>query len=376
MLGDDTRDNDWITTPVDPKTRLFRKYPHAPTCDPDKAVPLAALCDSPEIVQPDPRPRSWWSGMTASLAGLTPSRSVFAPLLNITHFRLLEWKYNSKDGVSAGNMETLCQDVHGAPDFNLQDSISFRVPAAEALLDREDHFAKEDGWIEATLDIPVPSTGAEVPESHAARFAVSGFFYRRLVPVIVSFFETASRELLHFTPFEIYLQLSDGTSERIFTEFYNSVAWVEEHLKTRAEFKDKMRGAVDIAIAGIILYSDSTHLAQFGTKAAWPIYAFFANESKHTRNKPTKFSAQHIGYIPSVRVRLCALSAPAELGCRSLQSLRHGSANTSMHSLRPLFWHISSEKLCRQCTSCFWTTSLWRRMFMGFQSPALMGLCD
>ena len=54
-------------------------------------------------------------------------------------------------------------------------------------------------------------------------------------------------------------------------------------------------------IVSALLYSDSTHLASFGSASLWPIYLYLGNISKYTRSKPTSFSAHHIAYIPTVR---------------------------------------------------------------------------
>ena len=48
------------------------------------------------------------------------------------------------------------------------------------------------------------------------------------------------------------------------------------------------------------LVNDCTHLAQFGQAKAWPIYAYFGNQSKYTHCKPSTHSAQIVGYVPPV----------------------------------------------------------------------------
>ena len=45
-------------------------------------------------------------------------------------------------------------------------------------------------------------------------------------------------------------------------------------------------------------WSDSTHLANFGTAALWPLYIFFGNQSKWLRGKPRTASCHHAAYIP------------------------------------------------------------------------------
>ena len=57
---------------------------------------------------------------------------------------------------------------------------------------------------------------------------------------------------------------------------------------------------LETVVAAIMLWSDSTHLANFGNAALWPIYMFIGNLSKYTRAKATSFSAHHLAYIPKV----------------------------------------------------------------------------
>ena len=52
----------------------------------------------------------------------------------------------------------------------------------------------------------------------------------------------------------------------------------------------------------MMVWSDSTHLAEFGNASLWPIYLFFGNQSKYSRAKPTDFAAHHIAYMPKVDV--------------------------------------------------------------------------
>lgn len=55
------------------------------------------------------------------------------------------------------------------------------------------------------------------------------------------------------------------------------------------------------ALAALMIYSDGTHLAQFGSASLCPLYAFFGNQSKYDRAKPSHFAAHHVAYMPSVR---------------------------------------------------------------------------
>jgi hypothetical protein len=80
---------------------------------------------------------------------------------------------------------------------------------------------------------------------------------------------------------------------------------LEEDAKIQAQPRDASDNPnTEVAIAPILVWSDSTHLANFGTASLWPIYIFFGNLSKYTRGKPTAFAAHHLAYIPSVSFAL------------------------------------------------------------------------
>ena len=58
--------------------------------------------------------------------------------------------------------------------------------------------------------------------------------------------------------------------------------------------------ALEKAIVPLLVYSDSTHLANFGTASLWPIYIWFGNISKNTRLRASSFSAHHLAYLLSI----------------------------------------------------------------------------
>ena len=77
-------------------------------------------------------------------------------------------------------------------------------------------------------------------------------------------------------------------------------AMLEEHARIKSD-PPKVPGCnLETVIAGIMLWSDSTHLASFGNAALWPIYLFVGNQSKYARAKPSAFAAHHLAYIPKV----------------------------------------------------------------------------
>ena len=50
----------------------------------------------------------------------------------------------------------------------------------------------------------------------------------------------------------------------------------------------------------LMLRSDATHLASFGTASLWPVYVFFGNQSEYGASKPSECAAYHLAYIPKV----------------------------------------------------------------------------
>ncbi len=85
--------------------------------------------------------------------------------------------------------------------------------------------------------------------------------------------------------------------EHVWGELYTSDAFLEAEQDLINSQTDTLHPSV---IAGYMIWSDSTHLAQFGQAKAWPIYAFIGNQSKYMRCKPTARAARVIGYIPPV----------------------------------------------------------------------------
>ncbi|KIO00412.1 hypothetical protein M404DRAFT_49710, partial [Pisolithus tinctorius Marx 270] len=53
-------------------------------------------------------------------------------------------------------------------------------------------------------------------------------------------------------------------------------------------------------VTAIMLWSDLTHLANFGHAALWPIYLYLGNQSKYVCAKPNSFAAHHVAYIPKL----------------------------------------------------------------------------
>ena len=93
----------------------------------------------------------------------------------------------------------------------------------------------------------------------------------------------------------------DTPPERVWGELYTSDAFLNAEKDLINAHPNPLHPCV---LAAFMIWSDSTHLAQFGQAKAWPIYAYFGNQSKYARCKPSTHSSRVVGYVPPVSDRL------------------------------------------------------------------------
>jgi hypothetical protein len=124
-----------------------------------------------------------------------------------------------------------------------------------------------------------------------------------LTAVIQAAFSSPLASHFHLSPFKLlHKSPSEPEEERVFSELYNSDVFIEEHDNVQRvplppNEPDCKRERV---VAALMFWSDSTHLANFGTAKLWPIYLLFGNVSKYIRGQPNSGACQHLAYIPSL----------------------------------------------------------------------------
>ncbi|KAJ7686925.1 hypothetical protein B0H17DRAFT_939873 [Mycena rosella] len=273
--------------------RIFCEYPYRPSYDPDSHVTaddlanfpleeehlaeLATKHDSPDSTQPPP---PW-------------------PFTNMTKYNSMSWLNTGSNQKSEAETTRLVDEVINAPDFSREDLRGFSAHRENQLFDKAssaDAPWNRDEWKEVDVDIDIPSGVKNVP-AHA--FKIPGLHRRSIVEVIKSAFADVSARDFHLTPFKRLVKSASGVITRVYDEVYTSDAWLNAHdllQKQPAEAGCKL----ERVIAGLMFWSDSTHLADFGTAKAWPIYMYFANLSKYVRARPSSGACHHIAYIPSV----------------------------------------------------------------------------
>ena len=302
---------------------LYRVYRgRAPQHDPEGQFTLESLCDAPELVGSARGERPWWSGLGANTAADAAAlddgtdtnagddegaeKPPYAPFDSPSSYLLVNWHYSASEGKSIADLDSLVKKAILAPNFNPADLETFS--AARELKKIDDYFdepgfSAKDGWKKASVKIRLPCDGHKYPsEKDAPTFTVDGVWYRDLVQIVESACKDETAAKFHLIPHQLKWLPSDSEDAElvdVVSELYNSQAMNADYANVLKRSKD-LDCELEPVIIALQTWSDSTHLANFGTASLWPIYAYFGNLSKYVRGKPTSFSAQHLAYLPTV----------------------------------------------------------------------------
>jgi hypothetical protein len=296
---------------------LYRIYPIRPTLVPDAIPNLEDVCDAPGLETfKNPLPGRWWARFGSTVMTTAKKiNNIFAPFENSTIFRLMNWYHSSSGEMSVSRLNSLVKDVINPPDFLKEHLDNFSAKRELERMDEEDDksypFSNENVWNISTVTIPLPAEGVRhASENHAPVLEVPGVHHRKLVEAITTAFQDETAKKFHYVPHHLYWKPTpESEPDRVITDLFNSDAFISEYKELLMHPPEPPPNSVpppgsgpdiETAIAAMMLWSDSTHLAEFGTASLWPIYLFFGNQSKYSRAKPTDFAAHHVAYIPSV----------------------------------------------------------------------------
>ncbi|KAI6100080.1 hypothetical protein EDD16DRAFT_1697278 [Pisolithus croceorrhizus] len=211
----------------------------------------------------------------------------------------------------------LVHDVLLAEDFKPEDLSGFNAQTAIKNMDRLEATPTSnskstdapkfwDGWkTNVDVDIQVPSCEKCKSSERCGRiFTVHGFAY-----LPASFMEAISK-WFHLTPFK-----------RIWkSPLYTSDAWHTAHDDVQKQRRED-GCTLERVITGLMFWSDSTHLTQFGHATAWPVYLFFGNLSKYKRASASSGLCHPVAFIPS-----------CEFLPKSLDKFLNGLTNRKNHA--------------------------------------------
>ena len=369
---------------------IFHEYPYRPSFDPDASVLVEDLANFPCHRAPG-RSDSFDDG-SRNMPNTTPpphdvhpretsARIAPWPFKNMTTWRFMRWLHTGSTTKSEAEASRLVQDVFHAVDFDPNDLVTINVHRENQSLDAADRVSLReqesdgevtsesggattagtsmeggDGWCEATVEIEIPTGAKDGSTPRMQRLGVPGLWHRSLTEIVKSAFVGPLSEHFHLSPFRRFWKSTvTGTVERLYDELYTSDAWLEAHDKLqKMERSDGCK--LERVIAGMMFWSDATHLATFGEAKAWPVYVFFGNLSKYVRWGNGPLACHHVAYIPSVSyMRLWNHGKPTLTLLRQLPDSIHSfmsqfrtdagkkSSPILTHCRRELFhavWHI------------------------------------
>ncbi|KAG6884335.1 hypothetical protein C0992_006502, partial [Termitomyces sp. T32_za158] len=292
---------------------LFRRYRVLPSQDPDEDITIYHVADAPtfvhEILEGQALDPLAAFGPTAKEIGAQSDESTshFFPFLNASVFRLMSWFYSSKK-LTLATLDRLVQSVILAPDFQPQHFEGFSAMQENRRLD-DLHVSdtsinsllpswfSSDKWRKGSVKLPLPLTHKSYrSESNAPTLKID-FYHRDFVEVLKSGIQDYAAKKFHWHGFQLFWKPSENEPEqRVYGEAYTS----DYFLKLEETIIPVEGCNLEIAVIPLMLYSDSTQLANFGTAALWPLYMWFGSISKYIRGKTTSFSAHHIAYLPSL----------------------------------------------------------------------------
>ena len=293
---------------------ILREYvKQRPSYDPDAQVRAEDLANFPAYAGStdganeamDPPPPPW-------------------PFENMSKYLLMNWFHTGSTQKSEAEVTRLATEVILAPNFQSKDLLGFNAHRENKRLDNATATAGEpqtpfstDDWQEVSVRIEVPiALKNHIPQA----FHVPGLHHRSIVRVIKATWKSAISSQFHLTPFRKIHVDPMGNETRIYDEVYTSDAWEAAHDELQKQ-PSEPGCKLEKVIAGLMFWSDSTHLAQFGTASVWPLYLYFANLSKYTRAEPNSGACHHVAYIPTVST--CSSPSHKSISLASFLDSRH-----------------------------------------------------
>ncbi|KAJ3524924.1 hypothetical protein NMY22_g10792 [Coprinellus aureogranulatus] len=232
----------------------------------------------------------------------------FHPFPNMSSFLLGEWYWSDESGKSWESFQDLLAIVgsegfqpHDVREANWSD-ISQKL-ASESMGNSNESGSSEE-WIDESVLWKTSSVTINVPlnkgmnNSGCHAFTVPGFHHRPLVPLIKEKLESSGgREYFHTLGHELRWRPGPGKEDvRVYGEMYNCPAFLQAY--------DELQGSAPEPnckrprhIVGLMFASDSTMLATFGTAKLWPLYMFYANDSKYRRGKASEKLFETVAYF-------------------------------------------------------------------------------
>ena len=265
---------------------LWKDYRYRPSQDPDAFISPEDLYRPNTSEVADSTIFPGWDDMVVSSPYKTKSIEL-----------VMDWQNTGSSAKSNSEVNRLVRDVLCHPDFRPEDLVHFNATRENQKADA----AEEDSpflrsFVHANISIDVPSGRKGSPPRAVS---IPGLYFRKISTLIQEAFQSRISRHFHLSPFKLYRKHPDGNAdERVYSELYDSDAFYDEHDKVQRAPSDDQTCKREKVVAALMLWSDATHLATFGTAKMWPVYLLFGNLSKYIRVKPNSGATKHLAYIP------------------------------------------------------------------------------
>ncbi|KAF4565595.1 hypothetical protein EYR36_002169 [Pleurotus pulmonarius] len=209
-----------------------------------------------------------------------PPPNIYSPFPNKAAFDIGKW-YWSQPNKSQADFEALIRIIT-TEGFAADDlaGINWTKINRETGDSSSTVFDNAAGWLTRTATIEIPSGKKNVP---AAKFTVDRIFIKSLVEVIRAKFRSHSSIGFHYVPYKLIWASHPGSEQLVSGELYNSPAFLAAHAELQAS-PPEPDCMLPRNIAALMLWSDATHLTDFGSASLWPFYLQYGNQSKYERN--------------------------------------------------------------------------------------------
>ncbi|KAG1844851.1 hypothetical protein DFJ58DRAFT_731120 [Suillus subalutaceus] len=195
---------------------------------------------------------------------------------------------------------------------------------------------------------------AQAECEHAHLIAIASAWGLEKIERHASAFADIQASAFHLSPFKhLWKYPLDSHEERIYDELYTSDSWMAAQDEVQKLPKEPGCGLERVA-AGLMFFSDATHLANFRMAKAWPLYMYFGNLTKYTRSAPKSGACHLVGFLPSCAIPVFEgrFPAPHDVIVQSLLyrfAQWHALAKLRLHSESTLdFLEDTFKKLSRQ----------------------------
>lgn len=246
------------------------------------------------------------SGLRMPIPSFSDLQGLLGLFLNSSIALLIQWFYSGSSTKSLADVQHLIDDVILHEDFQAEDLQGVNFAREVKRLDTFESSLEGKGWKESSVKIKVPCPGYKQDEADAEEFEVTGVLHRDLVDIIkLACQDPDTLSSFHTTPFEeMWKPSEDAEPIRLYGEAYTSDEMISAYEEVQNLPPDPENPNVENIVAEILVYSDATRLAQFGTASAHPTYFFFGNLSKYIRCQPGSHAAHHGAYFPEVSFNL------------------------------------------------------------------------